>query len=233
MNDADADERPLVVCALEYERRGLLRHGLGEVAEVQCCGPGAAGVRLWSQQRGTEHRLVILCGVAAGLDPAIASGEARIVTQVIDAKTGRRWIPAALDDLDPKRVLPPTVVAAYEKILCDPSAKRDLHNRTGAHLADLESAAFAELATARGWRWTIVRGVSDGANDSLPIEVCRLVDAGGRTRPHEVGKCLVLRPNLLPELLRLRRHSIAAMAAVSNLLRNMIDHETTQRAGAN
>jgi hypothetical protein len=233
MSNPDADGLPLVVCALEFERRALLRHPLTEIPEIQCCGPGTAGVSQWSQQRGSENRLVILCGLAAGLDPAIASGEARIVTEVIDARTGRRWAPNAFEEMDHQGSIPLTVLAASEKILCDATAKRDLHAKTGAHLADLESAAFADAATARGWRWAIVRGVSDAAADSLPFEAARFIDARGRTQPLEVAKCLTFRPSLLMDLLRLRPHSTAAMSAVSQLVQNMINHETRRRAGAN
>lgn len=45
---------------------------------------------------------------------------------------------------------------------------RERSNLFEADIIDMESAAFAPGATAAGWRWTILRGLSDNTENALP-----------------------------------------------------------------
>jgi hypothetical protein len=90
-----------------------------------------------------------------------------------------------------------------------------LADEIGADLVDLESRAFAVAATSRGWRWGIVRGISDAANTDLPGGIERWVDGAGRLRWPFVLAAMSRRPALLGPLLRLRRDAWAAMRAVA------------------
>ena len=75
--------------------------------------------------------------------------------------------------------------------------------RAGADLVDLESVAFAEIATDRGWRWAIVRGVSDDAGSPLPAGVESWVDRRGRSRPLRTAGAVVRHPAMVASLVRL------------------------------
>jgi hypothetical protein len=99
--------------------------------------------------------------------------------------------------------------------ITDAAGKRAERARSGADVVDLEAAAFAREAEARGWRWAVVRGVSDGAGDALPAGVEGWTGADGRTRVASVAVAIVRRPALLPEVLRLGARSRRAMAAVA------------------
>jgi nucleoside phosphorylase len=102
--------------------------------------------------------------------------------------------------------------------LADADAKRAERARSGADVVDMESAAFAREAMARGWRWTIVRGISDGALDALPADVADWTDADGRTRAARVAVALLRRPALARDMARLGARSRRAMAAVARAL---------------
>ena len=111
-----------------------------------------------------------------------------------------------------------TVVVTSPDVVTTPAQKRELGREHGAALVDLESSAFAAAAESRGWRWGIVRGVSDGPEDRLPAAIRGWVDERGRARPAKVCLALVRRPGILGSVTRLARRSRAAMAAVARVL---------------
>jgi hypothetical protein len=86
----------------------------------------------------------------------------------------------------------------------------------------MESAAFARVAEAAGWDWQVIRGISDGYNETLPDGVELWTSANGRTRIGAVLGSLARRPmrlpTLVPQLLALGRRSGAAMQAVEDAL---------------
>jgi len=70
-------------------------------------------------------------------------------------------------------------VASVERVCGSRVEKAALQARTDCDLVDLESGGFCEVATAFGWRFGVVRGVSDGADDELPAWMMRLVEVDG------------------------------------------------------
>lgn len=233
MSPSAQRERPLLVCALEFERRMLLRAGLGGTAEIHCCGPGVNNVRSWAGQVHPANRVVILCGVAGGLSPKLAPGDAMVMVDVIDPVRNVRRRSEVVQECSRQSQFPLGSIAGSSTIIHNPQAKRELFERTGAQMVDMESAAFAEIAADRGWRWAIVRGVSDGADESLPIEAANWVDERGRTKPLAVAGTLLRRPVLVPTMLRLRRNSALALDSVADLVRKLINCETTRSRAAN
>jgi hypothetical protein len=107
------------------------------------------------------------------------------------------------------------IVISAAAPVCRASEKAALAERTGADLIDLESAAFAAAASSRGWRWGIVRGVSDTAHSDLPPDVGLWIDRLGRLRWAALLVAIARRPVLAGFLLRLGRHARQAMKAVA------------------
>jgi len=99
-----------------------------------------------------------------------------------------------------------------------PGAKRAEADRGRADIVDLEAAEFARVATARGWRWHVVRGISDGHLDALPAGIERWTDAEGRTRLGAVAAAVLRRRARIGDLVRVGRDSSAAMRAVGEAL---------------
>jgi hypothetical protein len=153
---------------------------------------------------------VVLVGVAGALAGGLAAGAAVEVSEVVGA--GVAGPSLRLTGLPLARAVS---VAAP---LADADAKRAERARSGADVVDMESAAFAREAMARGWRWTIVRGISDGALDALPAGVAGWTDADGRTRAARVAVALLRRPALARDAVRLGARSRRAMAAVARAL---------------
>ncbi len=207
-------KRPLVVCPLAFEARLLARSEAGCRCAVACSGPGAAAIERWASAQAPEGP-VILCGLAGALREAFAVGSAWAASAVLD-ESGRRLEPPLAD---PKRG---AVLSSSPRTLSTPAEKRAWAEATGADLVDLESAAFARAAAARGWQWGVVRGVSDSPRGALPPGVDDWVDDRGRTRLAPVLRAVAARRVRAADLRRLRDHSAAAMRAAAELIRSML-----------
>lgn len=210
-----------IVCPLEVERRALLRAGLGGQWAIVCCGPGAEGIERWfsnnqAQQELERSQPIVLAGVAGGISGRVRAGEAYVVSRVLVG--GGRWLEPTWAAVAEVGGVETAVVAGSDVAVVSANDKRVLAEGTGADLVDMESAAFAEAATAAGRPWAIVRGVSDDAGMNLPRGVETWVDEMGRTRGVRVAQAMMCRPWLVGDLLRLGRCSKAAMASVARVL---------------
>lgn len=203
-----------MVCPLAFEEHLLRRAGIGARGDLCCCGPGSAAVARWAAER-PAGATVILSGLAGALRPEIAAGTASVASTVLDGD-GSSFEPT-IETADGLRLVsvPATLTTAGDKQACA--------QRTGAELADLESAAFARAAAAGGWAWTIVRGVSDGIDRPLPADIDRWVDRHGRTRPGIVLRSLVARRATVGQLRALRADSVVAMRAAARLIERILD----------
>lgn len=210
---------PIVVCPLAFEARLLRRAGLAAQCEVRCSGPGAGAMRRWAEGL-TPGGPVILSGLAGSLREPFAAGSAYVASAILDEDGGR---------------LEPTfgtgaggaVVSSAPHTLATSSAKRQWSEGSGADLVDLESVAFARAAEARGWHWSVVRGVSDGPETSLPPDIDDWVDGRGRARAVSVLRALAARRVRLGALKRLRDDSVAAMRSAAELIRSMLASDLT------
>ena len=199
----------VVLCPLRVEHtavaRALRRAGLGEdVVEVRCTGPGGAAVgRAVAALPRERVRCVLLAGVAGGL--AEVGERVPAIGRVVDV-AGGSWRCSVGGG--------GCTIIGVDEVAHGVEEKRALRERTGAELVDTESHAFAAACAARGWRWGVVRGVSDRWDEALPREVGGWVDARGRTRIGRVAADVLRRPRLIGDLVRLGRRSGDAMRAV-------------------
>ncbi len=206
----------LIVCPLEYERSALARAAARHGWQLECSGPAAEAMRVWAARAAPRPgELVVLAGLAAGLTSQAQAGEARIANTVVEARGATYHAPF----LPPQ--LPHARMVTVGQLLTTAEAKRQLAHATGATHADMEGAAFAGAAHARGWRWAVVRGVSDGADQAMSARIAHWTDAAGRTRPGTVALGLLAAHALLPGVIRLGRQSAAAMRSVLALLEQL------------
>lgn len=225
---ADPPPRLLLLCPLDFERavlEGLQReqHGTELPADVvlEVCGPGRIGVERWFARRGESacpaSLGVLLVGTAGGLRPDLAAGSAISVERIVEPSQ-RAWTPSLAAIPSPESEVRRATVLSLDAALVSPADKARHHAITGACAVDLESAAFAEHCEARGWRWGVVRGISDAATESLPREVATWVDARGRLRPFALLASLARRPRTIAALPSLRRRSVASLRAAASIV---------------
>jgi hypothetical protein len=101
---------------------------------------------------------------------------------------------------------------------------------------DLESAAFAAAATARGLPWLILRAISDGAAEALPSLLNSCLDEGGAIRRRLLAVRLLGQPSAVPQLLALRQRvrtcAVALAAAATAVIESSGARWSLRAAGA-
>jgi adenosylhomocysteine nucleosidase len=219
----------IVLCPLHYERKQLTAAGMGDEFVIECSGPGRAGIERWFDRNETlasQSPWLLLVGLAGAIDPAIRAGSAHAISMVVngDGKHMRATMtPAVCDDRAVRIVTSDTLVR-------DPAARISLHRATAAQLVDQESAAFASRAERVGVRWGIVRGVSDGVENSLPRDLEKWVDPTGRTRLGRVILSLLRSPGDLPRMIAIGRASRCAMREAANVAARLIRENDASHA---
>ena len=164
--------------------------------------------------------VVILAGVAGGLNPALRVGDLIVADRVTCDHA---------PPLTPPLQLPEARGSLFSsnQICGTPEAKQDLRAHCDADAVDLESAQFAVLAAERGWKWGILRGISDDASMSLPPECPSWTDSQGRIRPRGLLLSILKHPGLLWTLPKLGRHSRKAMEAVGHGIVELVSQKET------
>lgn len=218
--------RLLLLCPLHFERQALERlrrteHGCVLPAEVaiEVCGPGRLGVERWFAGRDAcpARDGVILVGTAGGLHAELAPGAAFVAARVVDG-SDRSWTPTLSLPTSTRHEVRTATVLSAEFAATSPQEKARHHASSGAMAIDLESAAFAEHCERRAWRWSVVRGISDGASEHLPQQAARWIDARGRLRTLALLASLVRSPRTIAMLPRLRRQGAAALQAAGAIV---------------
>lgn len=205
-----------IICPLRAEADAL---GSVAGAAITVSGPGAAAMRRHLEALAATLReppaLLVVAGVAGGLVDAAAPGRASLVGRVRSVG-GDVWSPTI-------SAAESWTVVGSDRLVRDAAAKRDLGRRLEAEIVDMESHAVAVFAASRGWRWAIVRGVSDGPEETLPSGLERLVDGAGRARIGAAVARIASEPSVLPSLLRLGRRTRLAMRSVRSLLIPLVE----------
>ncbi|HEX8913377.1 MAG TPA: hypothetical protein VF796_13535, partial [Humisphaera sp.] len=144
----------------------------------------------------TGCRLVILAGLAGGLDPALAVGD---VVADVDGCRGEADVLRAVAGLS----CVTGRITSSPVPVTTPAAKADWFARTRAAAVDMESSAVRAWAAAADVPLLHLRAVSDAADDALDPEILGLVDEVGRPRPGRVAGYLLRHPTRAPALARL------------------------------
>lgn len=202
-------------------RRELRRAGLSSACSLVQTGIGKDRIVRHVALNAAEHArsaLFILAGACGGLKvtdplPAIA----RVIDQHgHDWACGERWSLAGESSAAPRtdfRSRTGVTLIGVDEIIATPMDKARLAECTGASIVDMECHAFIDacerLARERAIDvyWSIVRGVSDTPDETLPAEVLNWIDADGNTRTLRAVRDLALRPRLVPHMVDVLRRS--------------------------
>jgi adenosylhomocysteine nucleosidase len=208
-----------IVAALEREVRALVKRWRGVEREYEgryfkffegddavlvCGGIGAEAAR-----RATEAvialyqpELVRSVGFAGALDPALKAGGIFSPSRVIDAQDG-----SSIETGTGCGILVSTAAVAGAE------HKAQLAKAYGAQEVDMEAAAVARGAQARGVLFMAVKAISDESTFALP-SMNRFVNGNGQFRTGRFLTFAVLRPWLWPGVIQLARNSVNASRAL-------------------
>ena len=154
-------------------------------------------------------RLLVL-GVSGGLSPALGPGALLVARRVLDggvadvvAAPDPAWLRQALELAEATAGLALSTRALLWRGEQKAAAWRDLAVHEPAAV-DLESAAFAAAAAARGVPYLVVRAVCDAADETLPLDLDRCRDRRGAIRRLAVVGRAIAAPTTIVPLWRMR-----------------------------
>jgi len=146
---------------------------------------------------------LLLIGFAGGLSSDLPSGA------LVQAATVQ-WLgdgePIHADD-SPLAGVDRGAVVSAARVLWAADSKQQAWSALGAParcVVDLESWALVRRLQEAAIPWTVLRAVSDAANETLPLDFSALTDSDGRLIRSRVILSALRRPSTLAGLLRLR-----------------------------
>lgn len=190
----------------------VMQTGIGREAVVRALDEFAGA---WSRTSEPRRVLVILAGACGGLTH---TDDVPVISSIVDEhghwwRCGEQWTDAqALAPEQHARNEGVTLVGV-DRVVASPADKQRLAAQTGAAIVDMECHAFIQRCEhiARSsridLRWSIVRGVSDTPEETLPAEVVNWLDTDGNTLAARAVVDLIRRPGLVPHVLGVVRRS--------------------------
>jgi nucleoside phosphorylase len=169
---------------------------------------GVAGLEAALAERPSG---VISFGLCGGLDPAFAVGDVIVGRGVagpdLFLPTDLDWSAKLAKALPGSRV---GVIAASQQISATAAGKARLHALTKANAVDLESDGAARAAAVAGLPFAILRVISDGALDSLPMAAQVGFQEDGGIDVVAVLWALARRPKEIAPLIKTARDAATA-----------------------
>jgi adenosylhomocysteine nucleosidase len=108
-------------------------------------------------------------------------------------------------------------VLSIDRVAVTALEKRELREKTGARVIEMESAAVAKKAAEWGVKYRCIRAVSDVAGEDMPLDFNLFRNSDGRFSRMRIAMAALRRPfTVLPALLRLDRNSKIAAHALGD-----------------
>jgi adenosylhomocysteine nucleosidase len=210
----EREVRPLVkewsVSEKEHAGRSFRFFENGDIVLV-CGGIGTEAARRAAEAVIAIYapKLIYSAGFAGALDPRLKVAEIVRPRRVVNAGDGSSV------NLDRGE----GALVSFGSI-ATPEQKARLRDSFGAQAVDMEAAAVARAAEARGVSLAVVKVISDEFDFSFPsMEL--FVDPSGQFLEMRFAWFSALRPWLWPQIMRLARNSSRASRALCDWLRKM------------
>jgi adenosylhomocysteine nucleosidase len=156
---------------------------------------------------------VITTGYCGGLDPALQIGDIIVAGQVLDFATGEQF-PCAELPSHPSR----GIVLSQDRIANNIEEKQQLFRQTGACAVEMEAAGVAARSKRAGLPFHCIKVLCDGATETFALDLNRMRTTEGRVARGKIIVNALVRPNLIPGLLRLKRRTEEVAQALGDFL---------------
>jgi adenosylhomocysteine nucleosidase len=162
-------------------------------------------------------KMLLSFGVAGGLMPGITSDTLIIGERVVSREKSWNCDEAFTALLS--RAVPHArkgSVFGSTHLVPGPEEKKNLFAFTGGLIVDMESQVIAEVATARGLPFSVLRGVSDEVEHVFPPAALVGINADGSMNLKAIAKSLMKQPKQLAALLTLGKNTNLALKHLSH-----------------
>jgi adenosylhomocysteine nucleosidase len=145
---------------------------------------------------------VINTGYCGALDPALKVGDIVLAEQVLDLATNEHFPCAEMPGHASCGI-----VLSQDRIANDATEKQRLFTQTGARAVEMEAAGVAARSKRAGLPFHCIKVISDVATESFGLDLNRMRTKEGRVARGKIIVHALVRPNLVPGLLRLKRRT--------------------------
>jgi len=206
--------RPLVKSWRLHEREHAgrrFRFYESDHAVLTCGGIGAEPARRAAEAIIALYQPVVIysAGFAGALDRKQHIGDIIVPRRIINANDG-----SSIDTGQGEGIL-----VSFASV-ATPEQKAKLADSYAAQVVDMEAAAVARAAEARGVRFAAVKAVSDESDFSLPV-IDAFIDAEGQFKTTAFALFTAVRPWTWGSTLRLARNSRLASQALCSWIEQM------------
>jgi len=192
------DREVLCFCAVGEEAAPLRRAGPGRPGlRVVVTGMGRSNARVGASRALAQRSpaLVLTCGFAGGLNPALSCGT------VVYAADACFPLESALRAAGAV----PGRFHCASHVAVTAAAKRELREQTGADAVEMESEEIRALCREHRVPSATVRVISDAAAADLPLDFNRVTTPDGRLSYPRLMGVLARQPGKILALVRFRR----------------------------
>jgi len=201
----------ILVCLALREEAGAFQRvaGVGTDISILITGIGRRNAKM-AVEAGLKirsPRLVLTCGFAGALNPALVAGD--VVFSTDDAGLHQRLLAAGAQ---------PARFFCASKIATTATEKQGLRRTSGADAVEMESEAIHAICRERRIPCATVRAISDTANENLPLDFNRLSNADLSLNYGKLALAIAKSPGSIPALLRLQRNSRFAAGRLADVL---------------
>jgi adenosylhomocysteine nucleosidase len=166
-------------------------------------------------QVGGDH--VVVSGIAGGVSRSVNIGDLVFPEILIDHATGTEYRPTGW----PGAKLAGTILTTAE-LITGPAEVEALRSQ-GVVAVEMEGAAVGEICESVGRPWTVVRSISDRADEGIvDTSVLSLLNPDGSTNVGAAISLIVRRPGRLPKLMRLAQDSQKAATAAAGAVYGLL-----------
>ncbi|MGN6386917.1 MAG: phosphorylase family protein [Verrucomicrobiota bacterium] len=163
-----------------------------------------------------KPRLVLTCGFAGGLNPALKNNE--IVFQADDG--------SILHDQIRKAGATPINFFCARRVAITSEEKLRLWRGTGLDAVEMESESIRERCADRGIPSATIRVISDSAGDDLPLDFNTLMTPAQKIHYGKLSWALVRSPWKFAELLAFQHRTVEAARALGDFLDQLLSKNT-------
>jgi adenosylhomocysteine nucleosidase len=176
-----------------------------------------------------EPDLVLTCGFAGGLNPALKLGD--VVFEISRSRGAETQIKNEKQSETPHVVSYEKLVAAGAKpakffcadhIATTVAEKRKLRAATGADAVEMESAAIHAVCAERGVACATVRVISDPANEDLPLDFNMLAQPDKSLDYSKLFLAIAKSPGKIGALMKLQRQARFAAERLAEVLAKVL-----------
>jgi adenosylhomocysteine nucleosidase len=161
----------------------------------------------------SQLEAVVTTGYCGGLDPALQVGDIVIASEVLDSASGERFACAELAGQTAQGV-----ILSQDRIANNSNEKEQLFRATGACAVEMEASGVAVRAKRAGLPFHCIKVISDAATESFALDLNRMRTTEGRVARGKIIVHALVRPAVVPGLLRLKRRTDEAAGALGEFL---------------